>query len=230
MNQRRQSAGQPISLEVTISELVHELANPLTGMSASLQILERHLTQNERQFDGTIVSTLQNLREEIVRLHSLLEEFRCLRGPVLLNLQPIALACIVEDLLALEAWEYAKGGVQVVQDFPPGLPPAMADPQKLKQVLLNLCKNAVEAMPKGGTLTLRGYQSRNHICLEVADTGEGISQGTPIFELFKTTKPSGKGIGLVVARQIVSAHRGKLSYASEKGQGTVFCVSLPLAS
>jgi two-component system, NtrC family, sensor histidine kinase HydH len=229
MNQQGQSANQTISFEATIGELVHEIANPLTGMSASVEFLEQHLAENEGQLDGTMADIVQGLRVEIVRLHSLLDEFRCLSGPVLLDLQPVALARVVEELLVLEAWTYAKRGVHVVRDFPSGLPPAMADSHKLKQALLNLCKNAAEAMPKGGILTLRGYRSGNHICLDVADTGEGIQEGTPIFELFKTTKPSGTGIGLIVARRIVSAHGGTISYASERGQGTIFCVSLPLA-
>ena len=88
-----------ISLDVPVGELVHELANPLTGMSVSVQVLERHLAQHMPQIDGTIVSTLQILKDEIARLQLLLDEFRCVSGPVLLNLQPVALARVVEELV-----------------------------------------------------------------------------------------------------------------------------------
>jgi signal transduction histidine kinase len=230
MSQQGQFANQTIPFEVTIGELVHEIANPLTGMAASVQFLEQHLAENEGRIDGTMTDIVQGLRAEIGRLHALLDEFRCLSGPVLLDLQPLALTQLVEELLALQAWTYAECGVHVVRDFPSDLPQVMADSHKLKQALLNLCKNAAEAMPKGGTLSFRGYRHDDHVCLEVGDTGEGIQKGTLMFEPFNTTKPFGTGIGLAIARRIVGAHGGTISYTSERGQGTVFCISLPLAS
>jgi two-component system sensor histidine kinase AtoS len=199
-------------------------------MAASVQFLEHHLAENEGRIDRTMAEIVQGLRAEIGRLHALLDEFRCLSGPVLLDLQPVALPRIIDDLLALQAWSYADCGVHVVRDFPSNLPPAMADSQKLKQALLNLCKNAAEAMPKGGTLSFRGYRQGDHVCLDVADTGEGVQKGTLMFEPFNTTKPFGTGIGLAVARRIITAHGGTISYASERGHGTVFCVSLPVGS
>jgi len=104
----------------------------------------------------------------------------------------------------------------------------MADSEKLKQALLNLCNNAVEAMPQGGTLTLRAHNAEEQVVLEVVDTGLGIPDGVDIFEPFATTKTWGTGLGLVIVRQIVSAHGGTITYASERGKGTVFCLSLPL--
>jgi signal transduction histidine kinase len=104
-----------------------------------------------------------------------------------------------------------------------------ADGEKLKQVLLNLCKNAAEAMPQGGTLTVRVHNSGEQVSLEVIDTGVGIPAGVNIFEPFTTTKSEGTGLGLAIVQQIVAAHGGAITYTSEPGKGTVFRLTLPLS-
>jgi signal transduction histidine kinase len=103
-----------------------------------------------------------------------------------------------------------------------------ANAEKLKQVLLNLCKNAFEAMPDGGTLTLRGRRTDGRVSLEIEDTGAGIPKGIDIFELFTTTKSHGTGLGLAIVRQIIGAHGGTITYSSQPGKGTTFRLSLPL--
>jgi signal transduction histidine kinase len=111
--------------------------------------------------------------------------------------------------------------------FAAGLPLVMANSDELTQVLLNLCKNAVEAMPQGGTLRVRGLCAGAQVRLEVSDTGEGISEGVNIFEPFVTTKKKGTGLGLAIVQQIVAAHEGTLTYTSTPGQGTTFTLQLP---
>jgi signal transduction histidine kinase len=130
------------------------------------------------------------------------------------------------EVLAIETPSYTECGIHVEQDFSSELPETLTDPEKLKQVILNLCKNAVEAMPESGTLTVRGYRTGDQVCLEVQDTGEGIPEGVEIFDLFTTTKPDGTGLGLPIVRQIVLAHGGTLTYTSTPGQGTTFTVTL----
>jgi signal transduction histidine kinase len=106
----------------------------------------------------------------------------------------------------------------------------LADREKLKQALLNLCKNAEEAMPEGVTLTVQLRASDGKVILEVCDTGIGIPEGLNLLEPFATTKPFGSGLGLVIARQIVACHRGELSYVSAPGKGTSFSLALPVHS
>jgi signal transduction histidine kinase len=115
----------------------------------------------------------------------------------------------------------------VEQAIPGDLPLIMADANKLKQVVLNLCKNAVEAMPAGGTLTLRGSSSEDNVILEITDTGVGIPSNVDIFTPFTTTKTSGTGLGLMIVRQIISMHKGQLTYSRENGTQTVFRLILP---
>jgi nitrogen-specific signal transduction histidine kinase len=108
------------------------------------------------------------------------------------------------------------------------LPPIPVDPDKIKQVILNLYKNAIEAMPDGGILTVRTHRENDTAVLEVCDTGIGIPKGVDVFQLFRTTKPNGTGLGLPVVRQIVAAHRGVVECKSAPGQGTTFRVCLPV--
>ncbi len=161
-------------------------------------------------------------------MSGLVREFSSLSRRQKYDFRPVSLAAAAAEVLELESANYRDLGIRVERRFAEDLPLVSADAEKLKQAILNLVKNAVEAMPRGGALTLRARRSDDRALLEVTDTGLGIPEGVDIFEPFATTKPSGTGLGLVIVRQIVSAHGGTVSYASERGRGTVFTVSLPI--
>ena len=108
------------------------------------------------------------------------------------------------------------------------VPGMVVDREKIKQVILNLCKNAVEAMPNGGRLIVKATASEGGVILEVTDTGEGIAHGVDVFQLFRTTKPEGTGLGLPIVQQIISDHKGTITYRSEIGKGTTFTIVLPV--
>jgi two-component system sensor kinase FixL len=217
------------AIGTTAATFAHEVGNPLNSMYMAAQLLERRLIKRRELVDDTLTTPLLNLMSEIRRLTVLLEEFRALARRQKLNLRPTALAPLVADLLAAETPAHAARGIKVEQVFPPDLPLIVADGEKLKQVLLNLCKNAAEAMPQGGTLTVHAHNSGGLVRLEVSDTGVGIPAGVDIFEPFITTKPQGTGLGLTIVRQIVSAHKGTLTYRSAPGEGTTFTVALPVS-
>lgn len=217
------------AIGTTAATFAHEVGNPLNSMYMAAQLLERRLAKRRDLVDGTLTTPLLNLMSEIKRLTVLLDEFRALARRQKLTLRPTSLAPLVADLLAAETPAYAARGIKLEQVFPPDLPLIVADSEKLKQVLLNLCKNATEAMPEGGTLTVRAHNSGGQVRLEVSDTGVGIPAGVDIFEPFITTKPQGTGLGLTIVRQIVSAHKGTLTYRSVSGEGTTFTVALPVA-
>jgi two-component system sensor kinase FixL len=216
------------AIGTTAATFAHEVGNPLNSMYMAAQLLERRLARKRDLVDDTLTTPLRNLMSEIMRLTVLLEEFRALARRQKLDLRPTSLAPLVADLVAAETPTCAARGIKVEQVFPPDLPPIIADGEKLKQVLLNLCKNAAEAMPQGGTLTVRAYNSGGYVRLEVSDTGVGIPAGVDIFEPFITTKPQGTGLGLTIVRQIVSAHKGTLTYRSAPGEGTTFTLVLPV--
>ncbi len=209
----------------TAAKLVHEIGNPLNSMSIALQLLRRRLGQSAG--DEPLRSSFQSLTGQMIRLANLLQEFRALSRRQTPNLQPMDIRTVVEDVLAAEAPIHVERKIVVEQQLAADPPLIHGDRDKLQQVLLNLCKNAVEAMPGGGTLTIRVRNSGNQVFLEVTDTGVGIPYGVNILEPFVTTKAEGTGLGLPIVRQIVSAHGGTLDYTSSPGQGTTFIVALP---
>jgi signal transduction histidine kinase len=144
----------------------------------------------------------------------------------------------VEQTLDLVFHHLRNRGVTVKTEFVPGLPCIYADRQKLRQVLLNLITNAGDAMPKGGTLTLRVRPSClkggvNAVAIEVADTGVGIPPELlpKVMDAFFTTKDEGKGtgLGLAICRRIANEHDGTLEIESQVGKGTMVCVTIPVS-
>jgi PAS domain S-box-containing protein len=210
----------------TAAVLAHEIGNPLTAMVFQLYMLERDLIETpERKF----ISIVKDISAEVLRLKNLLKDFSQLSRRETYDLKPSSLAILAHDILAMEAPNYASKRIRVELKFERDLPVVLADHSKLKQALLNLFKNAEEAMPKGGTLTLRGYKSGDRVILEIRDTGIGIPKDLNIEQPFTTTKPGGTGLGLMIVRQIVARHHGFLSYTSEAGKGTSFFLSFPIA-
>jgi PAS domain S-box-containing protein len=214
----------------TAAKLAHEIGNPLNGMAVTAQLLERRLARQVEPPDESVTSVLHRLTDEISRLGNMLREFGSLSRREKYNFQSASLSDLVAEVLEFEANNYAALGIRVEQVFPRDLPLVYVDTDKLKQAILNLMKNAVEAMPHGGMLTLRAHNAAEQVVLEVLDTGLGIPDAVDIFEPFATTKPLGTGLGLVIVRQIVSCHGGTVSYSSERGKGTLFRVTLPLRS
>jgi signal transduction histidine kinase len=215
------------AIGTTSAKFAHEIANPLNGMAMTTQLLQRYLARQGSLSDEKVSSALQTINNEIQHLRALLDEFRSLYRRENYNFQPTLLATVIKEVLALESPEYMGRGIQVEQACPEDLPLVMADREKLKQALLNLCRNAAEAMPNGGKMIVRVRSSGDQVILEVEDTGTGIPDGIDILEPFATTKASGTGLGLVIVRQIVAAHKGTMTYASEPDRGATFRLILP---
>jgi two-component system, sporulation sensor kinase E len=213
------------ALETTATLFAHEVANSLNGVFASLQLLDMN-AREENSPDPELKSLLGSATQEIKRLGSLLQDFRSFVRPQKYYFEAIDLARLIEEAIKTEKLLYDSMGIQVKFEFPDALSPVRVDEDKIKQAILSICKNAVEAMPSGGVLTLRAYESGG-IFLEIADTGAGIPEGLKIFEPFLTTKPLGSGLGLPIVSQIISAHKGTIDYASEAGKGTTFKIGLP---
>jgi signal transduction histidine kinase len=212
----------------------HEVANPLNGLSTSLQFALKDLTRftridsQRKALDIPIIrDTIQGALREVDRLVELLDDFRSNVPPQSLNLKSTNLEKLVREIVALQGTGYTSCGVTVKLDFQEKLPAIEIDRSKIKQAILNLCKNAIEAMTEGGCLTIKAYLAEGMVVLEITDDGFGIPDDVDVFELFKTTKPGGTGLGLPVVQQIVSAHNGMIDFTSDPVQGTTFTVRLP---
>ncbi|HXG52812.1 MAG TPA: PAS domain S-box protein [candidate division Zixibacteria bacterium] len=215
------------AIGLTSAKFAHEISNPINGIYLTVQLLRQRL-QQAGAADQKTLATLQTIVREIERLNNLLGDFRALYRSEQYKFQPISVAQVVAQTLALEEAEYAGRGIRVQVEIPADLPAVIADGDKLEQALLNLCKNAVEAMPWGGTLTVRAAVNGPEVAIEVSDTGTGIPADIDVWEPFKTTKKTGTGLGLVIVRRIVAAHGGTITYTSEFGKGTTFRLTLPL--
>jgi len=214
------------TLGTTAAVFAHEIGNPLNGLSTSLQLAESQLKRGDTP-TSLILETLEAASKEVQRLNSLLKDYRSFARPMHLNLKPTNLRRAIQDVLAPNLALYKDLGIKLNLLFSNDLPLVQVDQERIKQVVLNLVKNAVEAMPDGGILTCKAYALDDQMVLEVSDTGTGITDGIDVFQLFKTTKTDGTGLGLPLAQQIISEHRGKIEYVSELQKGTTFRVLLP---
>jgi signal transduction histidine kinase len=206
--------------ELLCSVLTHEMANSLHDICSVINVVQEHMHRNGH-VDQPTDASLRLVTDEINRLVLMLQDFRSSRL-FSLNLEPTSLARVVHDCLALESANAVQRGIRIACDIPSNLPRILADRAKLKQVFLNLYKNAVEAMPEGGVFTVKALALEQTVCVSLSDTGLGIPEGVPIFEPFVTDKPNGTGLGLAIVKWIVMAHGGEIGYSSKPGEGTVF--------
>ncbi len=167
---------------------------------------------------------------EINRLDYIVTQFLQAIRPVAPQLRPGALNDVVLKTLELLRPELDNRGVSVKSKLARQLPATPIDPTQIQQVLVNLIKNAIQAMTKGGTLTLQTGEGSDGVWVSVSDTGGGIPQEeiNRIFEPFYTTKKKGSGLGLMIVQRIVRAHYGRIDLESQVGRGTTFRIWLPL--
>jgi PAS domain S-box-containing protein len=206
------------------SVLAHEVSNPLNAIYLQIQILRRVVDRPER---GSLIPKVDTILAEITRLNMLLEDFRAYRDPSKMLLTLIDVSGIVRQVTELLAGRAAQHDVRIACRVEPELPQVLGNGDKLKQVFLNLCKNAIEAMPDGGKLEVLARAENQHVYVDVNDDGPGLPAGVDVFAPFSTTKPCGMGLGLPLAREIVAAHGGMISCASPPTGGTTFRVLLP---
>jgi signal transduction histidine kinase len=206
--------------------LAHEVRNPLNSAALQLEVLQRQLGRNDAIREATLPVTTA-IADEIRCLERLVTEFLSFARPSPFDLHPTALAELCAEELAFSAPEAEAARVEVVQEIAPDLPALHVDPQRLRPVLRNLVRNAVEAMPDGGRLTVRARRVGDSVEIDVADTGVGFGDEAPVFDAFFTTKPKGTGLGLSIVHRIVSDHGGTVSVRSRPGE-TCFTISLPV--
>ncbi len=217
-------------LEESAEIFMHELRNQMHGISLLTRIMEQESTRRGLLEDDPLVILNSDLRQRLKDVGTLLQDLSHLGESMKLKLQPTDLAKLVTRLLSSDQAYQIAEQIRINCDIAADVPLVQLDRRKFKQAWLNLFKNAVEAMPSGGTITVRLYRSNAYVCLEIADTGTGVPDGIDVFEPFTTTKPRGTGLGLGIVREIVSAHGGVVSYQSTPQSGASFTVSLPSAA
>jgi len=216
------------------AQVAHEVRNPLSSIGLNVEMLQDALERARFSSPGEaeeVRTLLQAVTREVDRLTETTERYlRLARSPA------PALAAedvngIVDGVLDFAAGELGRAGVRVERRLDPALPRALVDEAQLRQVLLNLVRNAREAMEGGGTLRLSTSTAEGAVHVRVEDTGPGIPEEARahLFDPLFTTKPHGTGLGLALSRQILEAHGGALACERTGPSGTVFHLRVPLA-
>lgn len=205
--------------------VAHEVKNPINAIVLHLQLLQNKL----KQVDPDTQRHMNVIDSEIHRLDRVVQTLVDFTRPRDLHLQEIDMRKILEEVSVLAGPDAAQHGVRLAQGYCDEALLVRVDPDLMKQAILNLVLNGVQAMPKGGTLTLAAQREGEVVLAEVRDEGSGISPELQekVFELYFTTKKGGSGIGLAQTYQVMQWHYGSVEFESKVGVGTTFRLRLP---
>jgi signal transduction histidine kinase len=209
------------------SGVAHEVKNPLNAMMIHLELLREKLDTSPSE----VQQSLEVIGSEIRRLDRVVQGFLRFMRPQELAFKTLDVNALLASVAALLDAEWRSHGVHFASETDPSLPAINADEELLRQAFLNILQNACQAMPNGGTITIRTErESRELIRVSIADEGEGVlaEDVEKIFKLYYTTKANGSGIGLSLVYRIVQMHDGAIEVRSEVGRGTTMTVRLPV--
>jgi signal transduction histidine kinase len=209
------------------ANVAHEINNPMTSILGYATLM-----LDEGVDSTTVIEYLKTIQSEAMRIRETVRALLDFSRQRNFTTEHVDISQAIKDTLALVRRHAALSNVAVAEKYDPDLPAIEVDVPQLKQVFLNLITNALDAMPHGGTLTVRSLRDGDFIRIDFADTGGGIPEANlaRIFDPFFTTKPAvkGTGLGLSVSLGIVQSHGGTIDVTSEMGKGSVFSVKLPI--
>jgi len=225
-NQLRQ-ADRLAALGQLSAGIAHEIRNPLGSIKGSVEILEKDIPP-----DNPKIEFIKIIKEETARLNAIVGEFLKFARPAKLSVEPSAINDLINSTLMLFEKQAQHPQVEIRKELDPVLPLVSLDPDQIRQVLLNVVINGIQAMPQGGVLGVRSFSNReeNRVTVEISDTGEGIDEADldHVFDPFFTTKSQGTGLGLSISYQLVDLHGGKIQVRKNPEKGVTVRIELPL--
>jgi two-component system, sporulation sensor kinase E len=204
--------------------IAHEIRNPMTALKGFIQLLQGSIKEDYSMYFNVITSELQ-------RIESIITEFLVLAKPQAIQYKQNDVKKIMQDTIELLGAQATMHNVQIVAEYSSQLPLIYCEPNQLKQVFINMLKNAIEVMPKGGIINVKmKQQDERHVQIAITDQGCGIPEDKikKLGEPFYTTKERGTGLGLMVSYKIIEEHQGKIEVESQVGVGTTFYITLPI--
>ncbi|MGM7682357.1 PAS domain S-box protein [Cytobacillus sp. Hm23] len=204
--------------------IAHEIRNPVTALKGFIQLLESSIKENYQMYFDVITS-------EINRIETIITDFLMLAKPKHELFVHKDVSTIVKETIDLLSAQALLHNIEFVTVFEDGLPFMYCEPNRLKQVFINIIKNGIEVMSNGGTITVKTeMRNQSELMIMIRDEGNGMPKEmlSRLGEPFFTTKESGTGLGLMVSYQIIEEHKGSIHVESEQGQGTIFYITLPV--
>ena len=209
----------------------HEIRNPLGAVFLHVDLLEEELRQPSAASAAAVAQALVEIKTQLARLDELVQDYLSLVRVAAIQQVPMDLGRLVTQCAQDMTPTLTAHGITLQLEALDQLGMVALHAHTFRRALLNLMQNAMDAMPQGGTLTLRGRRQDATVHLDVEDTGSGIApeHATQMFEPLYTTKPGGTGLGLYIVQEVVAAHGGQVAVQSTVGSGTTFTLTLPLA-
>lgn len=209
--------------------LAHEIKNPLSVIHMNADLLGEDITESDWPGKRRAEAKIEMIRQQCQRMENLLRDFLRFSRLRDLEMTPGSLNEQIETVLRLYQAQADRDHIEIIRYLDSDLPSVMLHSDSLQASLINLVKNALEAMEAGGELVVRTYSTPRGVALDLIDTGCGMDDGTALhmFEPFYSTKNGGSGLGLPTARKIIEEHGGRISVQSEVGRGTKFMLEFP---
>lgn len=209
----------------------HELRNPLNAIFLHMDIIEEELQQPSPDSQAQIRESVAEIKIELPRMQELMDDYLSMARLSAMQREQADLGSFVKACVQEKEEQLASRGIILSLGGLASLGEVAFHPNTMRRALANLMQNALEAMPEGGRLSIRGQRTRSHVHLEISDTGVGIPEDELplIFEPLHTTKPDGTGLGLYLVQEIVAAHEGRIDVHSMPSAGTTFTLTLPCA-
>jgi len=227
--ERKRLQAENTELATLAGGLAHEIRNPLSTIGMNLELLAEELENDDSQRARRMLRRIANLQGECRNLEEILNAFLQFARAGELHLSDGNLNTIVSDYVDFLEPQANSMEVELRPHLDSDLPVVFLDKSLMRQALVNLCRNAIEAMPEGGSIDLLTRTRGEDVVLEIIDTGKGMDEKTraQMFQAFFSTRSGGSGLGLPTVRRIVEAHHGRISCESEVGKGTRFTITLP---
>ena len=214
--------------------VAHEIRNPLNAISMAIQRLQNEYLPEKEENQKEFIDFTEIIRNEVKRVDKIIGNFLSFAREPKLELEEVNIPRLIDDLLFIFAAEAEKHKVRFQTEYTdPSLytDPFLqcrCDPNQIKQALINIIRNAIQAMPEGGLITIKVSQVQDRILISVTDTGAGIADTAKIFEIYYTSKEGGIGLGLPISQKIIEEHGGKIEVESKVGEGSEFRIWLPV--
>ncbi len=228
--EERASGERFATLSQLAAGVAHEVGNPLNALQIHLELLKKEIGKLPSKSQEKLIDFVKIIKEEIARLDKIVNQFLEASRPSLLKLEEAKIENTLKELIAFLSPEFVKNNIEIKQNYSPHIPSFLIDSEQIKQALLNIFKNSIEAMPEGGNIYVSTFLRGDRIEVAIKDEGVGIAEDKlyRIFEPYFTTKADGSGLGLMITYRIVKAHGGDIKFKSKLGKGTEITIILPL--